>query len=159
VVRGRSKTFGKDHVDTLLAQYSLAIVYHNQRRWGDASALLEDVVGRQERVLGNAHLDLYEGLTLLGNVYHMQGEMYAADKRFREALACAEKMADGEERIASAKRWLDHVKEMGVNGGVCYHMSSTSRKPQRSIWDHRKPPVKKSLSGSFRRLFTKVQHI
>lgn len=125
VIRGRTRSLGDDHLSTSNARYCLAHVYYDQKRWADSEDLLLNVVERSERVLGAVHPDMYYCLELLGLVYHIQGNLDAAEAKFAEALACAQQLPDGHREVERGKWWLAHVQEMREKNGVCCHMAET----------------------------------
>ena len=55
IVERRTRLLGADHQDTLRANYDLASLYAQQKRWEEYDRLSSDTLARQRRVLGDNH--------------------------------------------------------------------------------------------------------
>lgn len=52
-----TKIYGREHPDTLVSMYNLAMVLDNQRKYGEAVTLMEEYLRLRTRVLGSGHPD------------------------------------------------------------------------------------------------------
>ena len=80
------ETLGKDDPQTLHAQGVLAVVLHNVDQLPRATALAQDVLERQRKVLGEAHPDTARSWSQVGELLYAAGRYSDADAPLAQAI-------------------------------------------------------------------------
>ncbi|KAG8708250.1 hypothetical protein FRC09_001362 [Ceratobasidium sp. 395] len=74
----------------------LAAAYWHQRRWGEAEALLQEIVESRKRLSGNEHLSTLEAMGNLANTYVDQGRWREAEMLLREVVEVGKRVQASE---------------------------------------------------------------
>jgi tetratricopeptide (TPR) repeat protein len=84
-------SLGANHRDVGQAFYNLALVYADQRKYGEAEELYKRALAVREQALGASHPDVGQTLHNLALVYWTQGRYSEAEGLYKRALAIREK--------------------------------------------------------------------
>ncbi|MFT5300852.1 MAG: serine/threonine protein kinase/lipopolysaccharide biosynthesis regulator YciM [Mariniblastus sp.] len=82
-----TEVFGKDHFDTLQAQYGLAEALQENGQYGRALTLLTDTIARMKSLLGPEHDATLKSVGLLAGNYRFTGEPAKAVRILEDLLA------------------------------------------------------------------------
>ncbi|KAJ4286509.1 hypothetical protein N0V90_013209 [Kalmusia sp. IMI 367209] len=110
VLRGKERTLGQDHLDTLNSKHWLGRVLYQQEKYNEAKEVLQQVVRGEERILGQDHISTLDSKHWLGRVLYKQ-EKYNEAKEVLQQVVGGREWALGQDHLDTlgSKLWLGRV--------------------------------------------------
>lgn len=88
----RRRTFGEDHLDTLVALAELASLALDEGKYDEAERLSRESLGRRRRTLGEEHVAVAAAMADLAAMVAARGDRMEAERLYRDALAARRRL-------------------------------------------------------------------
>ena len=90
----RSKKYGLEHSLTLAARQALSGCMISQKKYGEAQSILNDVIEKRKKVLGDNHADTLTSVSTLATLYHQMKQLNKAEPLYKEVLTGRQALPD-----------------------------------------------------------------